>query len=104
MLHLIKLLVEPGSEAVRHWRSEIAGFRSDIRRRYAPSMRQRIDMDELWRSAREQMMLAYGDAEGEIVAGLPAECPVTLDDLLGERVDVLGIVERLRSAGTSRSD
>src|SRR5262245_5016491 len=49
-VHLIKLLVEPEAESVRPWRSEISGFHASMRRRYTPSMRQRIDLDDLWRS------------------------------------------------------
>ncbi len=61
-LDLIKLFVEAGSEAPPHWRGEIVPFHSEIVGRYAPSMRQRIDVDELWRSAREQSLLAYEGA------------------------------------------
>ena len=71
LVHLVKLRVEPEADSVRHWRSEIAGFHSEMRRRYSPSMRQRIDLNELWRSAREQSMLAYEGAQQQIVAELP---------------------------------
>src|SRR2546428_5722022 len=47
-LHLIKLVVETISEAAPHWRREIVAFHSEIIARYASSMRQRIDADELW--------------------------------------------------------
>lgn len=104
MVHLIKLFVEPDSAVARHWRSEIAGFHSNLRRRYAPSMRQRIDMDALWRSAREQMMLSYPDAEAQFVAGLPDKCPIAPDDLLGERIDVSGMVDRVRQSVPSAGD
>ena len=50
-LHLIKLAAEPNAEAARHWRSEIVAYHSEIIDRYAPSMRHRIDIDQLWRSA-----------------------------------------------------
>src|SRR5258705_332338 len=51
-VHLIRLVVEPDSTSVRHWRGEIAAFHANARRRYSPSMRQRIDVNALWRSAR----------------------------------------------------
>src|SRR6266545_2850469 len=57
-VHLLNLIVEQESEAAPHWRSEIFAFQSEIVGRYAPSMRHRIDIEELWRSAREQSMLA----------------------------------------------
>lgn len=98
LVHLIKLLAEPDSEPVRHWRSEIFAFHSMMLRRYAPSMRQRIDIDALWRSAREQSMLAYGGTQQQCVAGLPMRSVLTLDDLLAERIDSFGLVERLASS------
>jgi hypothetical protein len=97
-LHLIKLIVEAGSEAAPHWRGEIVAFHSEIIGRYAPSMRQRIDVDELWRSAREQSLLAYEGARQHVVAGLSEESAFSLDDLLAERIDGFGLVERLRQA------
>jgi hypothetical protein len=39
LVHTVKLFVEPNADSVRHWRSEIAGFHSDIKRRYSASMR-----------------------------------------------------------------
>jgi hypothetical protein len=99
--HLIKLFVEPDADPVRHWRGEIFTFHSEIRRRYAPSMRQRIDLDELWRLAREQSMLIYEGAQQQLVSGLPNESPLTLDDLLLERLDSARLVERLRQAAKS---
>lgn len=100
-VHLIKLLVEPDSDAVRHWRGEIFAFHAQMRRRYAPSMRQRIDVDDLWRSAREQSMLAYEGAQQDLVVGLSADSPVTLDDVIAERIDGFALAERLRQANTS---
>ena len=96
-LHLIKLVVESGSEAAPHWRGEIIAFHSEIIGRYAPSMSQRIDVDELWRSAREQSLLAYEGAQQHLVAGLSEESAFSLDDLLAERIDSSGLVGRLRS-------
>jgi hypothetical protein len=95
-VHLIRLVVEPDSTSIRHWRSEIAAFHSNARRRYSPSMRQRIDIDALWRSAREQSLLAYEGAEHERIAGLSIKAPLALDDLLAEKIDVIGLASRLR--------
>jgi hypothetical protein len=95
-LHLIKLVVETESQAAPHWRSEIFAFHSEIVGRYAPSMRHRIDIEALWRSAREQSMLGYNGTHHHLVAGLPERSPFALDDLLAERIDIVGLVERLR--------
>ena len=103
-VHLIKLVVEADTDSARHWRSEIVAFHSEMIGRYAPSMRQRIDVDELWRSAREQSMLAYEGAQQHLVAGLSADSAFALDDLLAERIDSSGLVERLRRANRSERD
>jgi hypothetical protein len=95
-VHLIKLVAEPNAGAVRHWRGKIVSFHSEVKERYAPSMRQRIDVDVLWRSAREQSLLAREGAEQSRVAGLATSSPFTLDDLLHEAIDSVALVERLR--------
>jgi hypothetical protein len=93
----MKLAIEPDTDAVRHWRGELVAFHSEMTGRYAPSMRQRLDLDELWRSAREQTKLAYeGTLQEDRVAGLATHSPLALDDLLGERIDSGALVERLR--------
>lgn len=103
LVHLLKLVLEANSEAVNHWRGEIVAFHSEAKRRYAASMRQRIDLDELWRSAREQALLAYEGPEQRLVADLPERSPFRLDDLLAERIDSAALVERLRQEARSDS-
>src|SRR5205814_10101368 len=47
-VHFIKLVAEADSVSARHWRSEIiVAFHSEMMTRYAPSMRQCIDVDEI---------------------------------------------------------
>jgi Domain of unknown function DUF29 len=96
LVHLIRLLVEPDSTSVRHWRSEIVTFHSNARRRYSPSMRQRIDINALWRVARKQSQLAYDGPQHQLVAGLPIEAPFGIDELLAEEIDVFSLADRLR--------
>lgn len=95
--HLIKLVFEPDAPAVPHWRGEIVGFHSGAKRRYSPSMRQRIDMRDLWRSAREQAIIAYEGAPRvcAFAARLPEEPVIGFDDP-GARIDPVALVERLR--------
>jgi hypothetical protein len=97
LVHLIKLAIEPGSDAVRYWRSEIFAFHSDLRRRYAPSMRQRIDFSKIWRLAHEQVLLAL--PEGTWVAErLPTTSPFSIDDVLNERIESANLAEKLQRA------
>jgi len=87
LVHLLKLHGWPGLAASRHWRSEIVAFQTDLQRRFAPSMRQRIDLPAIYARAVLQVEpLRYG---GKPAVQAPALCPVTLDDLLTMTCDAL---------------
>lgn len=89
VLHLLKIKAWPDGP-VAHWRGEAFGFLSDAQRRFAPSMRQRIRLDSLYRRALKQVNLTRidGTSGGE----LPAACPYTLDDLLADELDMTKLV------------
>ena len=78
-LHDLKCEAWPLSRDVPHWRAEARGFRIQARRRFAPSMRQRIDLASLYADALKQMP---DTVDGQPPLPVPAVCPVTLDDLL----------------------
>jgi len=82
LVHLLKLRVWPESPSARHWRVEVVAFQRNAARRFAPSMRQRIDLERLYRDAADQ--LVAGQERGDPPLGLPASCPFTLDQLLTE--------------------
>jgi len=100
--HLIKLVADSSSTAARHWRSEIVGFHANMMVRYAAPMRQRIDVDALWRSARQQMLLAYeGEPQQRHVVALPARLPFSVDDLVTQDIDSAVLVARLKEISAS---
>jgi hypothetical protein len=103
LLHLMKLFAEADSEAARHWRSEIVAFHSEMLDRYAPSMRQRIDVDEIWSSARHQSMLASEEPRQRLLTTLPADSPFALEDLLADRLEVASLVQRVAGGGEDES-
>jgi hypothetical protein len=80
MMHLLKLHLWPDDTAGRHWRTGIDVFLDDAAERYAPSMRQRLDLEKIWRQSRTSMARASGIDPA--VSSLPTACPWTLDDLL----------------------
>jgi hypothetical protein len=81
LAHLLKLRGWPDLRARDHWRSEIVTFQAGAVRRFAPSMRQRIDLDGLYATAVRQIEpLRHG---GRPAVPPPAGCPVTLEQLLG---------------------
>lgn len=84
---LLKLHGWPDLSAGHHWRSEIAAFQVDMQQRFAPSMRQRIDLSAIYAQALRQIApLRYG---GKPALSVPEACPVTLDALLTASSDEL---------------
>jgi hypothetical protein len=65
-------------------------FQRDAAQRFAPSMRQRIDVDRLYLAAQEQVAVASYD--GRPPLPFPQACPFTLDQLLTEQGQVLEAV------------
>ncbi len=90
LVHLLKCALWPDHSAVRHWREEIVAFQAEAEQRFAPSMRQRIDLDRLFALAARQVAASdLGDGGRRV----PERCPCSLDQLLRE--DVAGLVERV---------
>ena len=85
MAHVMKVIYTHNPNARGHWRSEIVEFQNQIADAYRPSMRQRIDLEKLWRRARKLVMASFYD-HGEPVPHLPSECPFTLDMLTNEDI------------------
>ncbi len=79
LLHDLKAEAWPSSRDVPHWRAEARGHRADARRAFAPSMRQKIDVVELYRDALRRMP---DTIDGQPPMPVPAEPSVTLDELL----------------------
>src|ERR1700759_4014152 len=55
LAHDLKAEAWPLSSAVSDWRAEARRFRDDAAARYAPSMRQRLDLAKLYRRALRAM-------------------------------------------------
>ena len=83
LLHLLKLRAWPDSQACGHWRGEIAGFQENLKRRFCPSMRQRIDLGKLYNAAADQMRAGHPGVP------LPPENPFSLDHLLNDDINAL---------------
>ncbi len=99
ILHVLKLHAEPDSLAANLWRSEVVGFLADARRAYTPSMRHRIDLNDIYRDARRRIdaLLGWG------VPG-PAACPFAWEDLIAAEPDVGGLVATLAAHGDEGGD
>ena len=90
IVHLLKIHGWPDSTTVGHWRVEVAVFRADARSRYAPSMRQNIDVPQLFADVVKPLLGATYD--GRPPRDLPAICPFSLDQLLTAEPKVLETV------------
>ena len=87
LVHMLKVHGWPESPSVGHSRGEIVSFQADAAQRFAPSMRQKIDPDRLYRLAREQVSAATYDGREPLQS--PETCPFTLDQLLTEHGSAL---------------
>ena len=96
LVHLLKLHAWPDSAAAAHWRDEAGAFLADAEDRFTPSMRQRLELDELYARALH-LAQAATDATG-VGRPLPEACPFTLEELLAGRPDVTGLAAKLGSA------
>jgi hypothetical protein len=79
LAHMLKAEAWPLSRDVPHWQAEARGFRIDAADVFTPSMRQRIEITDLYAKALRRLP---DTIDGQAPLPLPAVCPVTLDDLL----------------------
>jgi Domain of unknown function DUF29 len=100
LVHLLKLCRWPDSLSANHWRVELVAFQKDAARRFAPSMRQRIDLGRLYADALEQLEPLQDDSIA--LRTWPADCPFTLDQLLHDKRAALE--EQLCAASPGSTD
>jgi hypothetical protein len=81
LLHDLKAEAWPLSSYASHWRSEAKVARINAADAYAPSMRQWIDVPEIYAKALRAMP---EEIDGQPPLPVPATCPVTLEELLAE--------------------
>src|ERR1700677_655492 len=80
LLHDLKAEAWPLSRDVPHWRSEARVARINAADAFAPSMRQKIDVADLYAKALHALPETM---DGQPPLPVPEACPVTLDELLG---------------------
>lgn len=91
LLHDLKSVAWPLSRDVPHWQAEARGFRDEAADAYAPSMRQHIDVAELYRRALRRLPESLAETpsvcgwDGQPPLPVPDVCPVTLEEPLGAR-------------------
>ena len=81
LIHMLKAGAWPLSRDVPHWQAEARVFRAQARRRFVPSMRQRIDFAGIHADAVRGLPETI---DGAAPLPVPDVCPVTLDELLSD--------------------
>ena len=103
--HIILIAIDADAESVNHWIREVATFRGELMQSWQPSMRRRIDMDQIWRRAVEEATLKLSTYPGngtafdadDINGRLEATSLFGIDDLCGESFKFHNLVEQLRA-------
>ena len=82
LAHMAKAQAWPSSGDVPHWQAEARRFRIDAATRFVPSMRQRLDLEKIYRRA---LRIIPDTIDGTLpLPLLAATCPMTLNELLSE--------------------
>ena len=80
IVHMLKADAWPLARDAENWRGDARGFRAQARRRFAPSMRQKIDLPGIYADALKALPASMDGQPPQPVAQV---CPMTLDELLG---------------------
>jgi hypothetical protein len=93
--HLLLIEHSSATDQRLHWSDEIDEFRDQLDRKLSPTIRRRLkrEFDEAFARARRRVqrkMVRYG--ETRVAADLPARCPYTLEQVLGEWLPEDGLV------------
>jgi hypothetical protein len=81
LVHLLKAEAWPNLRDAPAWRADAIVFRTQAANRFVPSMRQRLDLDRLYRQALRALPETMEDQPPR---ALPRACPMTLDELLAD--------------------
>ena len=85
--HFLLIEHSPATDRRLHWADEIDQFRTRMKRKLSPTIRRHLKaaLGELFGDARAlvaRKMERHG--EGQAAAALPAACPYSLDQILGD--------------------
>ena len=78
---MLKAEAWPLARDAPNWRADAVDFRRQARRRFVPSMRQRIDLAELCADALATLPESQ---DGQPPLPVPQVCLATLEELLGD--------------------
>ena len=82
LLHQLKAQAWPESSSVAAWEADARLFRIQARDAFSPSMRQRLDVADIYADALEALPASM---DGQPPRPVPADCSLTLDELLAAK-------------------
>ena len=85
LLNELKLVARPNSTAVPGWRDELSMRRMEAADAFAPSMRRKIDVADLYARALHEFRKMPAMIDGLAPLPVPGTCERTLDELLADR-------------------
>ena len=94
LIHVLLVAFDLDSSARRRWRLEIRTFHAGLRKFATASMRQFVDMDELWSDAIEMADARLQEYVNRLPRTLPTRCPLSFDEIREKRVDWDSVVEK----------
>ncbi len=80
--HLLKLEYSRLDEPARHWRQEIVEWRLQLERKLTRAITAKLDLQERYRYAL-RLLRAFEDEAPGLMTRIPAECPYSLDQIVG---------------------
>ena len=80
--HLLKLEYSALEEPADHWRDEIVEWRLQLEKKLTRSIIAKLELTDRYRLALRLLRRFERDAPG-LMARVPAECPYSLDQILG---------------------
>lgn len=80
--HLLKLEYTGLDEPAHHWRQEITEWRIQVEKKETRSIIAKLDLPARYRMAVRMLRYFEDDAPG-LLSRVPAECPYTLDQIIG---------------------
>jgi hypothetical protein len=103
-IHLLKAASVDSAELRKDWLGEIGNFHDDTFGRFSNSMRQEIEIDDLWRRAFKTAQLKL-EGHGDTLRVPPgSKCPFELDDLVRRDFDPEAALQRVRALVRNTSE
>jgi hypothetical protein len=80
--HLLKIEYSGLDEPANHWRDEVVEWRIQLQRKLTRSIAAKLDLPDRYRLAL-RLLRRFARDVPEFMSRLPAECPYSLDQILG---------------------